>query len=54
MQSVKHVLETFKKFRICAGFKVNVDKIKAKCLGSMKTPNNCLSNHVHSIVIIIL
>ncbi len=45
IQSVKHTLETVKKFRlfVYVGLNVNVDKIKAKCLGSMDTSNGNLS-----------
>jgi hypothetical protein len=41
-ESVKHVLEVFRKFRLCSGLKVNVDKTKAKCLGNMKMPSDNL------------
>ena len=40
IESVKAILQLFEKFRICAGLKVNIDKTKAKCLGSLQITND--------------
>jgi exonuclease III len=37
LTSMGHVLDTFEKFKDCAGLKVNVEKTKARFLGSLKT-----------------
>ncbi len=36
LKSVEHILLTFEQFRKCAGLKLNIDKTKAKYLGSLK------------------
>ena len=39
INSVKSLIQVFDEFKICAGLKVNVDKTKAKCLGSQQVTN---------------
>ena len=36
IKSIEHILSTFQQFRNCAGLKLNIDKTKAKYLGSLK------------------
>jgi hypothetical protein len=44
LESIGHTLQTFEKFRKCAGLNVNVDKTKAKYIGSLKDRTEVLFN----------